>query len=656
MATLKSLMVEISQNWPQAIEQTFAKHPLAQKLRKNFAEAVRAVLADDYGHLRVKASAGSGNWVYVPWLSITDPDITTTAQVGFYPAYLFKADGSGVYLALKHGSTASVAKGDKDAAMERAFAFTERLLHELPELAQWGVKTIDLASSTRFGKLYEASNIIAKYYPSDKMPDDKVLQADLLQIADFYQQAKTFWRPQGVLVADVIDQSPPDNHQLNNISPLVALPKPFILLAGISGTGKTRFVREQACQNGRLEETYQLVCVRPDWHEPSDMLGYISRLGNDGAEYVVTDVLRFIVDAWLEIIDVVVLGDDGILVAHFNYLDAIRPFWLCLDEMNLAPVEQYFADYLSVMETRKWLNAAELAALNEQQGTELNYWYTCEPLLKPSVFTQLTDSDNVGKTKLRRALGLTEHELVWRYFLQHGIAIPFNLIVAGTVNMDETTHGFSRKVIDRALTFDFGAFFPNTFADFFSPKSQPVQLDYPTVSTVTAADFDTITVDLGGLNSIAFLHSVNKVLKGTPFELAYRTLNELLLSVVCFKPVDEQALQAVWDDFLMCKILPRIDGNNDKLGLTADKDGNKYTLLDTLEMCLALQLDKIWQGKRIELLLQRPDNKANTSSLSSSPQSQPAILPPLETQCRSKAKLSWMKARLANSGFTSFWP
>ncbi|MFC3333481.1 hypothetical protein ACFOEM_13740 [Paenalcaligenes hominis] len=48
---------------------------------------------------------------------------------------------------------------------------------------------------------------------------------------------------------------------------------------------------------------------------------------------------------------------------------------------------------------------------------------------------------------------------IWDLFLQEGIGIPFNLIVAGTVNMDETTHGFSRKVIDRALSFDFGDFF-----------------------------------------------------------------------------------------------------------------------------------------------------------------------------------------------------
>src|SRR5699024_9262237 len=79
--------------------------------------------------------------------------------------------------------------------------------------------------------------------------------------------------------------------------------KPFLLLAGISGTGKTRFIRQQAQASGSLKENYCLVPVRPDWHEPSDLLGYISRLGTKGAEYVATDVTQFIAKAWRALFD-----------------------------------------------------------------------------------------------------------------------------------------------------------------------------------------------------------------------------------------------------------------------------------------------------------------------------------------------------------------
>ena len=61
--------------------------------------------------------------------------------------------------------------------------------------------------------------------------------------------------------------------------------KPFLLLAGISGTGKTRFVREQAKLAGAFNDTYCLTSVRPDWHEPSDLLGYISIRSSDWSKY-----------------------------------------------------------------------------------------------------------------------------------------------------------------------------------------------------------------------------------------------------------------------------------------------------------------------------------------------------------------------------------
>jgi hypothetical protein len=642
MARLKSLLTQITSGWPKAVKQELSGHKLASRFRNEFVAAINDVLLNQYPHLEIKTSVGGNDWARVPWLSIRDVEVSPTATSGFYLWYLFKADGSGVYLSLCQDINHLNDVLGNTAGTHRAEAFAQTLLASLPQLRDWGTTTIDLAADDKQSQCFQAGNIMAKYYPQEAIPSDKQLNNDLLALVDFYQQAKTFWLP---VVAPVV-QSKADKKAPSS---LTSLSKPFILLAGLSGTGKTRFVRHQAKPNG--PHTYQLVCVRPDWHEPSDLLGYLSRLGNDGTEYIVTDVLRFIVRAWLEVIEDVVVEADGQLTLKCRELSEIGPYWLCLDEMNLAPVEQYFADYLSVLETRKWYNPLELAEHNASFGTDLSYLYTCEPLLKADVFNQLNDEAGRGQAKLRTALGLDDsrHQQVWQYFVRHGVTIPFNLIVAGTVNMDETTHGFSRKVIDRALTFDFGEFFPNRFNEFFTPKSQPKQLDYPVISAVTEQDFDDIHADPMGRNSIGFLAVVNDVLRGSPFELAYRALNELLISVVCFKPDGEAALQAVWDDFLMCKILPRIDGDNDKLGLTIDESGKKHTLLDSLEDCLGRKLDLIWDDTRIELLLEKPFVPG---------QSQPAgaANKPLETACRSKAKLTWMKTRLDNSGFTSFWP
>ncbi|MDR9777844.1 hypothetical protein RJJ65_35505, partial [Rhizobium hidalgonense] len=222
-------------------------------------------------------------------------------------------------------------------------------------------------------------------------------------------------------------------------------------------------------------------------HEPSDLLGYVSRL-NGLAHYVTTDVLQFIAKAWRAIAnnkDLKIENSEGSVVkGDSDSLKPVLPYWLCLDEMNLAPVEQYFADYLSVLETREW------------QWTNNEFKYTCDPLLKASVINQLAETEQL---QLRTALGFADAQYkdIWGLFCQHGIGIPPNLIVAGTVNMDETTHGFSRKVIDRALTFDFGDFFPNEFDQFFVPQIQNKILSYPIYSQARVADLTT-SVDKNG--------------------------------------------------------------------------------------------------------------------------------------------------------------
>jgi len=217
------------------------------------------------------------------------------------------------------------------------------------------------------------------------------------------------------------------------------------------------------------------------------------------------------------------------------------------------------------------------------------------------------------------------------------------LIVAGTVNMDETTHGFSRKVIDRAFTIDFGVFYPNDFAEYFGSTTSHKTLGFPVLSRVTKDDLSTVIADNDGEKSIGFLNAINAVLKGTPFELAYRALNELLLAVVCFNPKDEAELQAVWDDFLMSKILPRIDGDAEKLKSVGDDDKllanvEDSSLLTDLLAVIKPQFSVIWSDKRPDLLRENNDKSV------------------LKVDGRAKQKLEWMQKRLADNGFTTFWP
>ena len=403
----------------------------------------------------------------------------------------------------------------------------------------------------------------------------------------------------------------------SSINKSFSLPKPFLLLAGISGTGKTRFVREQAAVHNKGDSNYCLIPVRPDWHEPSDLLGYISRIGAQGPRYNVTELLLFVVQAWLDAVELDSVTDDDLVCKDPSQM---IPHWLCLDEMNLAPVEQYFADYLSVVETREWKD----------------HRYSCHALLKAVVLEKQLDKD--GQSALRTELKLegAEFDILWSNFLKKGISLPPNLIVAGTVNMDETTHGFSRKVIDRAFTIDFGVFYPNDYEHYFESPIRPKTLSFPLLSQVSKADLEYVKADAEGLNSIKFLTAINTVLKGTPFELAYRALNELLLAVVSFAPNDDLELQAVWDDFLMSKVLPRIDGDTEKLSNSVDD--NSSDILSALLDVIGISFKDILINQRLDLLRENKDKN------------------PLMISCRSKQKLEWMKARLTLNGFTTFWP
>lgn len=325
--------------------------------------------------------------------------------------------------------------------------------------------------------------------------------------------------------------------------------KPFLLLAGISGTGKSRIVKQMAFESCpdipalRNDKTapgnYELIEVKPNWHDSSELLGYESEIG--GPHYVVTPFVRFLVKA-------------------MRYPDV--PFFVCMDEMNLAPVEQYFAEFLSVLESRKLLS----------DGT-----ITSEPLIKADIFSKYAD-------QLHRDLDITDTETyktVYDRLKNDGLRLPSNLIVVGTVNMDETTHQFSRKVIDRAMTIEmniedaetpFKNFFEGGDALHYYDNPQPKELFLPKVvqasealSILSAEDASYLKENVPGL-----LHSLNSALNGTPFKIAYRVQNELILYFFSLREENpdeaaEALLAQAMDAILMMKVLPRIEGDEDLL-------------------------------------------------------------------------------------------
>lgn len=303
--------------------------------------------------------------------------------------------------------------------------------------------------------------------------------------------------------------------------------KPFMLLAGISGTGKSRIARQIAKACWKLGDAdygknnpsnFCLVQVKPNWHDSTELLGFVSRIG-ETPRYVTGDFLPFIAKAW-ENLDI--------------------PHILCLDEMNLAPVEQYFAEYLSVIESRK---------LNED-GT-----ITTDPIIKKNkedwyrlLTAELTDDD-----KLRAQ------------FLDQGITLPPNLFVIGTVNMDETTFSFSRKVLDRAMTIEMNE------VDLEGGLTKEEQNELGEIGNsiigLAVEGKDVYEDHKDYCNQVIdYLKLVNEELENTPFKIAYRTRNEFLLYAVNRKAFDNESnLETALDEMTSMKILPRIEGDSERV-------------------------------------------------------------------------------------------
>jgi len=341
-----------------------------------------------------------------------------------------------------------------------------------------------------------------------------------------------------------------NNLPMKSINHFVSIKtKPFIILAGLSGTGKSRLVRTLAYQFNNIATdlvdrknpptNFQLIKVKPNWHDSSDLLGYESRIsGKD--RFVATDFIRFIVKA---------------------YQHPDTPFFLCLDEMNLAPVEQYFAEYLSAIETRR-VNDGKIKT---------------DALINGKLLTKYADKLNGvdASYELWNELELDDTE-IQNELKANGLGLPSNLIVMGTVNMDETTHSFSRKVLDRAMTIEMNdinlseglSADTNDWNYPAEPLQKELVLSEKTQGTEVFAELSST-----GGEIISYLDLINTKLEGSPFKIAYRVRDEFLLYAFNYSLLENKPnnwKKNVLDEMTLMKILPRIEGDEDRTKLLDD--------------------------------------------------------------------------------------
>ena len=275
--------------------------------------------------------------------------------------------------------------------------------------------------------------------------------------------------------------------------------KPFVIIAGISGTGKTKIAQLFAESIGATEANgqFKLIPVRPDWSDGSELLGYID-LKNEFQKGPLTEMIEHALD------------------------NPKLPHYVLLDEMNLARVEYYFSDVLSVMESRR-----------------------------------------------RDGEIITSSNLLDEKFLGRALKLPENLYIIGTVNMDETTHPFSKKVLDRANTIEFNEIHLNNFDHLGTQEqSDPLLISNNNVAAnfISLKDIYVDHRELIEKVSIK-LEEINKILEPINAHVGYRVRDE-----ICFYMVhnaNENLLDEneAFDYCLMQKILPRITGSDGRIDI-----------------------------------------------------------------------------------------
>ncbi|MGI6436153.1 MAG: MrcB family domain-containing protein [Syntrophomonadaceae bacterium] len=461
-------------------------------------------------------SVGQGNWAKVPWIAFMDKSKTDSIQKGIYVAHLFCQDMQGLYLCLMQGVTEIIQTMGRELGYEQLQQKAEEIRPFLKELETTGFKldnNIKLYANSSLGSDYEKATIAYKFYPAEALPGDMELTRDLVTILNAYlhvNESSSGLNCAGEgtdrmdrLVMNIAAQG--YTFEPWQIAAYIAAlrTKPFVILAGVSGTGKSKL---PALISRATGGKCHMIPVRPDWTDSSDVLGYCDLQG------------QFKPGALLSVVR-----------EAANYPE--KHFVCIMDEMNLARVEHYFAEVLSQVENRH--------------------------------------PDGMGRFSSGRLIGqdLKEKDAEWGQQV-----LPPNLAIVGTVNMDESAYGFSRKVLDRAFTLEFSEIhlesWGNVIDDTPDINIWPVELWFPRAINLNGLQNLTVEDNQKIEKVITVLTEINSILIQGQLQVGYRVRDEVALFVLHAQEIINSFVTRggirvnPLDLALQMKILPRIIGGS----------------------------------------------------------------------------------------------
>ncbi|MCB1484250.1 MAG: hypothetical protein KDJ17_05080 [Hyphomicrobiaceae bacterium] len=334
------------------------------------------------------------------------------------------------------------------------------------------------------------------------------------------------------------------------------LTKPFVILAGVSGTGKSKLAElvaeyysrtrdDAGASAGSVPATgdgyvfadgaaapdstrFALIAVRPDWIDNQSILGFVNPITG---RYESTQSLDLILRA------------NAALGSVPDPAQAPRHFML-LDEMNLARVEHYFSDWLACTESRRYSDGTQIV----QQSVPLHRG--------AGELTAIIANPDGSHAEMP---------------VPSSLPIPINLIVTGTVNVDETTYGFSPKVLDRAFVLEFDDVELSRLrgaSQAGAPEQYSIPQSLPPFRMPVPDDYKALPI-----GAQQHIERINDILKSARLHIGYRAANEMGLFMTIYNPMlppmsggaDDAILSRALDAAVLHKILPRLSGSRAKL-------------------------------------------------------------------------------------------
>ena len=484
-------------------------------LRNDIPNKLKEIFSTE--EYRIKGSIGTGRVSKCPWVAIMNKKETESTQSGIYLVFLFSKDLKTVYLSLAQGVT--------DLKMaeitSRRGGLRSKLQLESNLLRHFNEQKID-------GDAYKACAIYSNEW---KCNDNDYCERLLAAFSNAYEKYMTIKDGKTVIeTANVPTKKDKDTSADFSIKEIIKLikqtglvysdnlikrfafslmSKRFLILSGLAGSGKTQLALALASALVKnKEEQMCVVSVGADWTNREPLLGFPNAL--QSGKYVKPES-----------------GVLDLLIEANKPENADKPFFLILDEMNMSYVERYFADFLSAMESNE----------------AISLWNT--------------DEAKDGKNEV--------------VLVPQKVALPKNLFIIGTINVDETTYMFSPKVLDRANVIEF-KIAESEMAEFLKDMKE---IDRESING-KAANMGAAFVEKAcrkelekDEKAVSTLQSFFNELKGVNAEFGYRSATEIFRFICQAKSNDDAAPKLtdaeILDAAIVQKLLPKLHGSRKKL-------------------------------------------------------------------------------------------